>query len=49
MKDDTNTVKILFDESEEKSDTLWGRFQKVTRIKVLVFTGFFLRRKYKFI
>jgi len=28
MKDDTNTVKILFDESEAKSDTLGGDFKK---------------------
>jgi hypothetical protein len=28
MKDDTKTVKILFDESEAKSDTLEGDFKK---------------------
>jgi hypothetical protein len=28
MKDDTNTVKIFFDESEAKSDTLGGDFKK---------------------
>lgn len=28
MKDDTNTVKIPFDESEAKSDTLGGDFKK---------------------
>lgn len=28
MKDDTNTVKTLFDESEEKSDNHGGDFKK---------------------